>query len=92
MIILFAKEKDFDGYATVMDFARDSITADAFMRDNYILIFIIIIRRHWPNPHLDWMIKIASVRTKAPCAKSNCYPRAGIVVPKGCYPMALVFG
>ena len=28
----------------------------------------------------------------APCAKSNCYPRVGIVVPKGCYPMALVFG
>jgi hypothetical protein len=28
----------------------------------------------------------------APCAKSKCYPRAGIVVPKGCYPMALVFG
>ena len=28
----------------------------------------------------------------APCAKSNCYPGTGIVVPKGCYPMALVFG
>jgi hypothetical protein len=28
----------------------------------------------------------------SPCAKSNCYPRAGIVVPKGCYPMALAFG
>ena len=28
----------------------------------------------------------------APCAKSNCYPRTGIVVPEGCYPMALVFG
>jgi hypothetical protein len=28
----------------------------------------------------------------SPCAKSNCYPRRGIVVPKGCYPMALVFG
>jgi hypothetical protein len=28
----------------------------------------------------------------SPCAKSNCYPRAGIVVPKGCYPMALVSG
>jgi len=27
-----------------------------------------------------------------PCAKSNCYPGTGIVVPKGCYPMALVFG
>ena len=26
----------------------------------------------------------------APCAKSNCYPRMGIVVPKGCYLMALV--
>jgi hypothetical protein len=26
----------------------------------------------------------------APCAKSNCYPRVGIVVPKGCYPMAFV--
>ena len=25
-----------------------------------------------------------------PCAKSNCYPRMGIVVPKGCYLMALV--
>jgi hypothetical protein len=27
----------------------------------------------------------------SPCAKSNCYPRVGIVVPKGCYPMAFVF-
>jgi hypothetical protein len=28
----------------------------------------------------------------APCAKSNCYPRTGIVVPEGCYPLALVHG
>ena len=28
----------------------------------------------------------------APCAKSNCYPRVGIVVPKGCYPVAFVLG
>src|SRR5205814_2299264 len=28
----------------------------------------------------------------APCAISNCYPRASIVAPKGCYPMAFVFG
>ena len=28
----------------------------------------------------------------SPRAKSNCYPGAGIVVPKGCYPLALVFG
>jgi hypothetical protein len=27
-----------------------------------------------------------------PCAKSNCYPRVGIVVPKGCYPVAFVLG
>ena len=26
----------------------------------------------------------------APCAKSNCYPGGGIVVPKGCYPSGLV--
>jgi hypothetical protein len=32
------------------------------------------------------------VAREAPCAKSNCYPGTGIVVPKGCYPMALVFG
>ncbi len=29
---------------------------------------------------------------RTPCAKSNCYPRTGIVVPEGCYPMALVLG
>jgi hypothetical protein len=28
----------------------------------------------------------------APSAKSDCYPRAGIVMPKGCYPMAFVLG
>jgi tetratricopeptide (TPR) repeat protein len=28
----------------------------------------------------------------SPCAKSNCYPRTGIVVPEGCYPLALVHG
>ena len=28
----------------------------------------------------------------SPCAKSNCYPGTGIVVPKGCYLMALVLG
>ena len=27
-----------------------------------------------------------------PCAKSNCYPRGDIVVPKGCYPLAFVLG
>jgi hypothetical protein len=27
-------------------------------------------------------------RRQSPCAKSNCYPGTGIVVPKGCYPMA----
>jgi hypothetical protein len=27
-----------------------------------------------------------------PRAKSNCYPGGGIVVPKGCYPMAFVLG
>jgi RNA polymerase sigma factor (sigma-70 family) len=29
---------------------------------------------------------------QSPCAKSNCYPRTGIVVPEGCYPLALVHG
>jgi hypothetical protein len=27
-----------------------------------------------------------------PSAKSDCYPRGGIVMPKGCYPMAFVLG
>jgi hypothetical protein len=29
---------------------------------------------------------------EAPCAKSNCYPRGDIVMPKGCYPLAFVLG
>jgi hypothetical protein len=55
---------------------------------------------YWGIPRtthdLDFVIQLppSSVDkiVSAPCAKSNCYPRRSIVVPKGCYPMALVFG
>jgi hypothetical protein len=32
-----------------------------------------------------------SERDWAPCAKSNCYPKQGFVVPKGVLPMAVLF-
>ena len=43
------------------------------------------------TPLLPQLACRGAVRTSSsPCAKSNCYPRMGIVVPKGCYLMALV--
>jgi len=35
---------------------------------------------------------VSGQKVPSPCAKSNCYPRTGIVVPEGCYPLALVHG
>jgi hypothetical protein len=50
---------------------------------------------HWTSQTnrlylIDHRATLTSETHWAPCAKSNCYPRVGIVVPKGCYPMALV--
>jgi predicted AAA+ superfamily ATPase len=37
-------------------------------------------------------LKILATGSSTPYARSNCYPSGGIVVPKGCYPLAFVLG